>query len=63
VVGWASLSSLVANTFLGFFFAPLVGDLSDRMGRKPFMVAGVALAALPVGAVWLHLTYYTSFLW
>jgi MFS family permease len=63
VVRWASLNSLVANTFLGFFFAPLVGDLSDRLGRKPFMLTGITLALLPVVAVWSHITQHTSFLW
>lgn len=63
VVRWASLNSLVANTFLGFFFAPLVGDLSDRLGRKPFMLIGITLALLPVVAVWSHITQHTSFLW
>lgn len=63
VVRWASLNSLVANTFLGFFFAPLVGDLSDRVGRKPFMLLGITLAVLPIGTVWLHLSYATSYLW
>jgi MFS family permease len=63
VVRWASLNSLVANTFLGFFFAPLVGDLSDKLGRKPFMLAGITLALLPVVSVWAHITQHTSFLW
>lgn len=63
VVRWASLNSLVANTFVGFFFAPLVGDMSDRLGRKPFMLAGILLGLLPIGAVWMHITRATSFLW
>lgn len=63
VVRWASLNSLVANTFLGLFFAPLVGDMSDRLGRKPFMLAGILLGLLPIGAVWMHITRATSFLW
>lgn len=63
VVRWASLNSLVANTFLGFFFAPLVGDMSDRLGRKPFMLAGIILGLLPIGAVWMHIAKGTAFLW
>lgn len=63
MVRWASLNSLVANTFLGFFFAPLVGDLSDRLGRKPFMLAGVTLGLLPVAAIWSHIARGTSFIW
>jgi MFS family permease len=62
-VRWASLNSLVANTFLGFFFAPLVGDLSDRLGRKPFMLVGITLGLMPVGAIWSHVTHGTSFIW
>lgn len=63
VVRWASLNSLVANTFLGFFFAPLIGDLSDRLGRKPFMLVGITLGLMPVGAIWSHVTHGTSFMW
>lgn len=53
----------VANTCLSFLFSPLVGDLSDAHGRKPFIIAGLALSVLPVGVVLAHLTHGLSLLW
>lgn len=63
MVQWASLNSLAANTFIAFVFSPLIGDLSDVWGRKPFILAGIALNLLPLACVWLHLTQLTSLLW
>jgi MFS family permease len=53
----------VANTFLSFLFAPIIGDVSDSYGRKPFILAGLALSLLPMVVVWLYLQKQVSLLW
>lgn len=63
VVQWTSWTSLVANTFISFVFSPLIGDLSDTYGRKPFIIGGLALSTLPVAVVFMYLTGHLSLLW
>lgn len=63
VVQWSSWTSLVSNTFLTFLCAPLVGDLSDTLGRKPFLIAAFVLATLPVTVVVAYLVMDTPLLW
>jgi MFS family permease len=63
VVQWTSWTSLVANTFLSFIFSPMVGDLSDSYGRKPFIIGGLALSTLPIVVVYMYLTRGLSLLW
>jgi MFS family permease len=46
----------VSNSVVSFLFQPLVGDASDRYGRKPFLVAAFVLALLPSAVVVAHLT-------
>lgn len=57
VVVWASVTSLLSNTVVGFLAAPLVGDLSDAHGRVPFAALGIALGLLPCGVVALFLRF------
>jgi MFS family permease len=40
-----------------------VGELSDRYGRKPFIIAALLLALLPISAIMLHLRNGLSLLW
>eukprot|EP00201_Polytomella_parva_P001791 CAMPEP_0175083572 /NCGR_PEP_ID=MMETSP0052_2-20121109/27476_1 /TAXON_ID=51329 ORGANISM="Polytomella parva, Strain SAG 63-3" /NCGR_SAMPLE_ID=MMETSP0052_2 /ASSEMBLY_ACC=CAM_ASM_000194 /LENGTH=390 /DNA_ID=CAMNT_0016355075 /DNA_START=271 /DNA_END=1443 /DNA_ORIENTATION=- len=47
VTMWGAWAGVIEGTFISFFSAPAVGALSDFYGRKPFMIAGVALMALP----------------
>ncbi|WIA11611.1 hypothetical protein OEZ85_011715 [Tetradesmus obliquus] len=63
VVTWTSWTSLVANTFIAFLFSPVIGDLSDAYGRKPFILAGLLLSALPIAAVFMYLSGRASLLW
>jgi DHA1 family tetracycline resistance protein-like MFS transporter len=55
VVRWSSATSFVSNSLIAFLFAPLVGDASDALGRKPFLIAGFVLALLPSAVVVGHL--------
>eukprot|EP00775_Hariotina_reticulata_P002210 gene2210-2525_t len=41
----------------------VIGDLSDNYGRKPFILAGLALSLLPMAVVWLYLQNHVSLLW
>lgn len=63
VVTWTSWTSLVANTFFAFLFSPVIGDLSDAYGRKPFILAGLLLSGLPIAAVFMYLSGRASLLW
>ncbi|KAI8621440.1 major facilitator family transporter [Chytriomyces sp. MP71] len=49
---------LLIPALLAMPFYPLVGHLSDRFGRKPFMVAGLALTAILVYPMWMGITAY-----
>lgn len=42
---------------------PLVGELTDAYGRKPFLAAAIALAGLPVLVLLLYLQYDFPLLW
>jgi DHA1 family tetracycline resistance protein-like MFS transporter len=54
-VRWSSATSFVSNSIIAFLFSPLVGDASDAIGRKPFLLAGFGLALLPSAVVTAHL--------
>jgi DHA1 family tetracycline resistance protein-like MFS transporter len=60
VVAWASVTSLLQNTVVGFLAAPLIGDLSDAHGRVPFAALGMALGLVPSGVVALYLRFPTG---
>jgi MFS family permease len=60
---WSSWASLVSNTFFAFLFSPVIGDLSDAYGRKPFILSGLLLSGLPIGAVFMYLSGRASLLW
>ena len=52
--GWMAAAYSVAQ----FFFAPLMGNLSDRFGRRPLLL----LAILGLGLDFIHSDFiYTSF--
>jgi MFS family permease len=53
----------VSNTFFAFLFSPVIGDLSDAYGRKPFILSGLLLSGLPIGAVFMYLSGRASLLW
>jgi MFS family permease len=53
----------VSNTFFAFLFSPVIGDLSDAYGRKPFILSGLLLSGLPIGAVFMYLNGHASLLW
>ncbi len=42
---------------------PLVGELTDAYGRKPFLAAAIALAGLPVVVLLLYLQYGFPLMW
>ncbi|EFJ44378.1 hypothetical protein VOLCADRAFT_106422 [Volvox carteri f. nagariensis] len=55
VVMWMSWTNFISSSLLTFLCAPFVGQLSDRIGRKPFMLIGVGLMFLPLLVILLHL--------
>jgi MFS family permease len=63
VVDWSAWTSFVSNTILTFLCAPIVGDLSDTFGRKPFLVASYLLSTLPVTVVVAYLVLDIPLLW
>lgn len=50
-VTWMSWTNFVSSSLLTFLCAPYVGALSDRLGRKPFMLVGVSLTFLPLAVL------------
>ena len=42
--------------------SPMIGNWSDKYGRKPFMVMGFATASLPLLVILLHLQFGVSML-
>ncbi|KAL6759122.1 major facilitator superfamily domain-containing protein [Haematococcus lacustris] len=62
-VTWSSWTSFVSGSILSFLCAPSVGSLSDHWGRKPFMLAGISLAGLPMVALTLHLWGWLAIQW
>ncbi|GFR50215.1 hypothetical protein Agub_g12392, partial [Astrephomene gubernaculifera] len=63
VVVWMSWTNFVSSSLLTFFCAPYVGHLSDRIGRKPFMLAGISLMFLPLAVIQLHLHGVVPIYW
>lgn len=62
-VNYSSVTAFVSNSILSFLLMPLVGDMSDVYGRKPFMAAAILLAAVPVGVLLMYINLGTSLLW
>ncbi len=52
-----------AYSLMGFFFIPVWGQLSDRVGRRPVLVASVAATAISNIGLGLALAYGTSVVW
>ncbi|KAG2441733.1 hypothetical protein HXX76_003348 [Chlamydomonas incerta] len=50
-VTWMSWTNFVSSSLLTFLCAPYVGALSDRLGRKPFMLVGISLTFLPLAVL------------
>mmetsp|Transcript_38447 Transcript_38447/g.82620 ORF Transcript_38447/g.82620 Transcript_38447/m.82620 type:complete len:511 (+) Transcript_38447:82-1614(+) len=61
-VQYQSLWQLLINSVLVFTLAPVFGKLSDRYGRKFFLLLGTLLAALPVYAFYLMTKGYGNYL-
>jgi MFS family permease len=62
-VTWNSWTSFVSGSILSFIFAPTVGNLSDHWGRKPFILAGVLMALLPMLTLMVHLWGWIPIEW
>eukprot|EP00854_Cymbomonas_tetramitiformis_P008115 gene8115-9642_t len=62
-VSWSSMSSFVSHTMLSFLISPFIGALSDRMGRKPFLLMNHALALLPTIVVFLYVRGLIKLRW
>eukprot|EP00192_Tetraselmis_astigmatica_P003250 CAMPEP_0117654092 /NCGR_PEP_ID=MMETSP0804-20121206/3555_1 /TAXON_ID=1074897 /ORGANISM="Tetraselmis astigmatica, Strain CCMP880" /LENGTH=536 /DNA_ID=CAMNT_0005460341 /DNA_START=285 /DNA_END=1895 /DNA_ORIENTATION=- len=62
-VTWASGSSFVSQTILAFFLTPCLGNWSDRVGRKPFIVASAILTSMPLLVFFLNYFNYITMLW
>ena len=43
VVKWAAVKSFVVNCCVCFLAYPVIGSLSDRYGRKPFLIVSMVL--------------------
>lgn len=60
---WSSWTNFVSSSLLSFACAPFIGHLSDVVGRKPFMLLGVAVALLPIVVLQLHLYGLLAIYW
>eukprot|EP00963_Diacronema_lutheri_P006459 scaffold566_cov364-Pavlova_lutheri.AAC.6 len=41
----------------------MVGVWSDKYGRRPFLIAGICGAAMPISVIYLHVQHGVSFYW
>lgn len=62
VVWWSTCTAFLSNSVLTFIMSPIIGALSDTAGRRPFLLAGIALGVLPVFVIFGNLTIGTSLL-
>ena len=51
-----------AGAFVMFFVGPVVGTLSDRHGRKPYIFFTVLMASLPVYVLALNVSLWFYFI-
>jgi MFS family permease len=60
-----SIATLLGSVYslMQFFFVPVWGRLSDRVGRKPVLVWSIAGTALAMGGLGAGLTWGHSVLW
>lgn len=56
----SSWTSFASNSLLSFLLAPIMGTLSDRHGRKPFMLLGMTLTMAPILVLLAHIKYGLS---
>eukprot|EP00457_Paulinella_chromatophora_P004550 gb/GEZN01004562.1/.p1 GENE.gb/GEZN01004562.1/~~gb/GEZN01004562.1/.p1 ORF type:complete len:452 (+),score=32.58 gb/GEZN01004562.1/:398-1753(+) len=59
---WASGGNLGLNAFLTFFCAPILGKLSDSIGRKPLLLLAISFSHLHILALALDLNLWLFFL-
>lgn len=63
VVLWSIWTGFVSSAVVNFFTAPLIGSLSDKYGRKPFMLLGQVLGMLPVMVLLAHVQLDLPIYW
>eukprot|EP00808_Paulinella_micropora_P028065 g982.t1 len=59
---WASGGNLAVNSFLTFLCAPMVGRLSDHVGRKPLILLAIIMSHMHILALALNLNLWLFFL-
>lgn len=63
VTTWQAWASFVSQSVLSFLINPVVGALSDRHGRVPFLVLAQLASLLPLLALFAYLHLGVSLLW
>lgn len=62
-VYWSSMTSFFSQSVVSFLLNPMVGVWSDKYGRRPFLIAGICGAAMPIAVIYLHVQRGVSFYW
>lgn len=62
-VYWSSMTSFFSQSVVSFLLNPMVGVWSDKYGRRPFLIAGICGAAMPISVIYLHVQHGVSFYW
>ena len=63
VVKWAAAKSFVVQCGVCFLAYPVIGSLSDRYGRKPFLIVSMLLNIPTVATTMLHEWVGSSMYW
>lgn len=61
-IQYQSIWLLVSNSVFSFLLSPIIGKLSDRYGRKFFLVLGTGFSCLPVYAFYMLANGYGNYL-